>query len=356
MSNINRDDRYVRRSNGMRVVRGMVFWYNPNPSIDKNSEPVVWVKGNKFRDHRQYGDRGWLVVSNDVGNLTSSVCTIVPITSQTKNSISPTRVHFYFEGIPLVILCEQAMTVNISELTDFRYFLQDSIMDKVSEALRVHFQIPENKDSVGTMYSLKNIEDIIDGIVRRKVSQYRVNTAKQVDIDDAVLRIGESLENLLKGEYKETDENKKEVNDCAGFVYHDYLSDVDTPNVVDSSGCGVQPVDGADIKSQTDKFYSKYPSLRPEVNKSDTRISWKDDSDLDEKGEEEKKTKTRKTSRKSVSSRTHRKWDDETIKEFMDDMEKLPPTEVADKWGYESVSKIYKVRYYLQSKINKMEK
>lgn len=371
MSNRNREDRFFRQSNGLKVIRGMVFRYDINPSIRKDSEPMVWVGGNQLRDHRQYGERDWLVVSNDLGNLTSPTCIVVPITSKKYDkSYIPTHVPFYFDGIPLTVLCEHTMTVNTCELREFRYVLQDSIMDKVSEALRVQFQIPENKNSLGITGTLKSIEEMIDSIVQEKVKKYRVNTAKQVDIEDAALRIGEAIESLLKSDVVEDSVDNapcgvaEDETPNVGFTYHDYSSDVvDTDNVRDDSEDEEKVVTSSNNKgkqmhmSQTDKFYRKYPSMRPvsvtpskESSDAENIASSNDENNA---GHTERKTK-KTANRKTKSDRTNRKWDVDTIKSFMSDVDKLPPTEAASKWGYDTVGKMYKAKYYLQSKLNKM--
>ncbi len=107
----------------------MVFWFNIDDSIDKMSDPKVVVKNREFNDCRQYGNRNWLVVSNDGGN-DGSICNIVPITSSDSKSYIPTHVVFTCKGKQLTVLCEQMMTVNCVQLQEYDYTVSDELMEK----------------------------------------------------------------------------------------------------------------------------------------------------------------------------------------------------------------------------------
>ena len=51
------------------VRRGMVFWYNIDPSVDKHNVPKIQKYGESYTDRILYGHRPWLVVSSDDVNV-----------------------------------------------------------------------------------------------------------------------------------------------------------------------------------------------------------------------------------------------------------------------------------------------
>ena len=103
------------------IKRGQVWFY----------EPTVTPSG-----HIQKGSRPVIIVSNDKLNDTSSVVLAVPCTTQIKRNF-PTHVLFIMNGKVSVALAEQVMPVNVDELTNVNYILEDYMMESVDEALRI---------------------------------------------------------------------------------------------------------------------------------------------------------------------------------------------------------------------------
>ena len=105
----------------LKVKRGMVFFVedrdNCYGSVEKKGRP-------------------YLVISNDIGNKHSNICTVAAITSR-KSCAGPYQVLFRNVNDDYnVILCEQIKTISISQLREYRWTVSDDVMKRVDKALR----------------------------------------------------------------------------------------------------------------------------------------------------------------------------------------------------------------------------
>lgn len=186
-----------------KVKRGMVFYYNIDPSVDKKNVPPINVLGRQRYDNREYGWRPFVVISSDeVCQLNRTVC-ITPMRSTSDKDIQQleNRVYFNYGSELAEVLCEHIYTVNTSELTRYDSFLNECVMSEIDKKIAMNLSIPYER-VFRDRASLKDIENIILAIVQKRVDEVRkeqVTAAKAsgVDIDDAVLRIGDELSNLF---------------------------------------------------------------------------------------------------------------------------------------------------------------
>lgn len=98
----------------------------------------VWFHKPEYTPtgHIQKGPRPVIIVSNDHLNQSSSVVLAVPCTTQLKRNF-PTHVLFIMNNHTSVALTEQMGPVNVEELTNFQYSLEEYIMNQVDEAIKV---------------------------------------------------------------------------------------------------------------------------------------------------------------------------------------------------------------------------
>lgn len=200
-----------------RLRRGMVFTYNINPDVDKRNVPPITIRGGKERkDFKEYGERYFVIVSSDdVCQEFKTVC-IVPFTTyREKEGIQKSDNHVYFNYLGEVaeVLCEHIYTVNATELELYSTTLNDCVMSEIDKKLAMNLSIPYEK-VFRDRASLKDIENIILAIVQKRVDEVRAEQitaakAQGVDIDDAVLRISDTLSNLFD---VKIDELKKQVS------------------------------------------------------------------------------------------------------------------------------------------------
>lgn len=119
----------------MEVRRGDIFYANLGDVVGSE----------------QSGIRPVLIVQNDIGNKFSPTIIALPITSRQKN-ILPTHVMIMGNkyGLPKnsIILGEQIRTLDKSRLIEKIGFLDNSIMEKVKEALKISFNIRKKFEDV----------------------------------------------------------------------------------------------------------------------------------------------------------------------------------------------------------------
>lgn len=118
-----------------RVKRGMVFWFDPTKTYNQTNQYVT-SQGSYEHSHIQNYNRPWLVVSSDYINFSTSVCTIVPITTE-KEGKKDCDYHYTFEvdGKMVTLLLEQIRTVDMGALGDFFYCLSDDFMRIVDKLI-----------------------------------------------------------------------------------------------------------------------------------------------------------------------------------------------------------------------------
>lgn len=120
-----------RSVNNVLVRRGDVFYADLNPVVGSE----------------QGGIRPVLVVQNDVGNKYSPTVIIAAITSQIEKAKLPTHVELQHDDFGLekdsVILLEQLRTIDKRRLKEKITFLDQDIMIKVDEALKISLGLTE---------------------------------------------------------------------------------------------------------------------------------------------------------------------------------------------------------------------
>lgn len=109
----------------MLVRRGDIFYADLNPVVGSE----------------QGGTRPVLVVQNDVGNKYSPTVIIAAITSQIEKAKLPTHIELTHEDYGLekdsVVLLEQLRTIDKKRLKEKIAFLDQEVMSKVDEALKI---------------------------------------------------------------------------------------------------------------------------------------------------------------------------------------------------------------------------
>ena len=115
----------------MLVRRGDIFYADLNPVVGSE----------------QGGIRPVLVVQNDVGNKYSPTVIIAAITSQIDKAKLPTHVELKSTDYGLekdsVILLEQLRTIDKRRLKEKIAILDQDIMEKVDEALKISLGLTE---------------------------------------------------------------------------------------------------------------------------------------------------------------------------------------------------------------------
>ena len=117
---------------GQKFLRGQVWW------IGTAKEYIGTV---------QSPNRPHVIVSNNVGNRSAGYVMVVPCTSEIKRLDMPTHLECEFNGKKNMIMCEQIKTVNVDELLSYMFTLDDSMLDKIDDALKIALGIVDRKSS-----------------------------------------------------------------------------------------------------------------------------------------------------------------------------------------------------------------
>ena len=347
--------------------RGMVFWAELDKMDKKQEQAKIVVSGKTYDDHIQKGNRPWLIVSNDKGNLEGDIVTVVPLTLSKHG--------FHGEDFPThvilnspdyrgdsIVLCEQIRCANKCQLTDYYGTLDEESMSRVEDAIMISLGIQRllKGTSKSTLY---NIEEIIESIVRQKIEQYkRMNVVFDNDIDDTALRIGDKLEELFKvsmpqptiGQiYESKKQSSSESEDVKKPVAtRRSLQGDSTKQKIDDKDVDVKerPLAKINTDYSSNKSGTGIKSGMSPVEKFNRRAS------VSEQMKNSKNTKTGKDNKKSRKGYDYKptriRWTEENMKEFLDDIEKKPLTEVAKKWGYSTPKKVCQMKYYVQNKLD----
>jgi mRNA-degrading endonuclease toxin of MazEF toxin-antitoxin module len=231
--------------------------------------------------HIQKGPRPVVILSSDEINKTSPVILVAPCTAQPKCRNFPTQVLFVSADKISIALVHQAGPVAIEELEEYKFSLPEYIMEQFDKAIMFAF-----------------------GISTTRKTQLDVT----IDFSPSLFA---------------ADKIMPYTSDVTGVV---------GTFVKDESVSSVRPPLPA---SQVDKFYSRYPSLRPsESDRTDASY----EKNALEKGEDSKK------------------WTDEKMKDFVNEYASLTPAgrvKMFKKYGLANISVLtsyyYRFKKYLDS-------
>lgn len=107
--------------------------------IDIKRGQVWWTHfKDTGQDHILMGSRPAIIVSNDVCNAFSEVIHVCPCTSAIKKPY-PTQVPFILNGKINIALTDQIVPINISELDNMVYVVEDYVMHNISQAIKWQF-------------------------------------------------------------------------------------------------------------------------------------------------------------------------------------------------------------------------
>ena len=106
--------------------------------IQKIRKNQVWLckLDERTEGHVQGGTRPVVIVSNDMGNYYSNICTVVPCTSQEKTDL-PTHCFFTLYGNKNTILTEQITTIDRDKLIKYIGTLDDELAESVNESILI---------------------------------------------------------------------------------------------------------------------------------------------------------------------------------------------------------------------------
>ena len=98
---------------------------------------LYYIENSKtYSGNLQGGDRPVVIVSNDIGNETSSVLEVVFLTTKEK-AIMPTHVRIASAKYPSIALCEQITTINKERVKKYLGKCSDAEIQAIDRALAI---------------------------------------------------------------------------------------------------------------------------------------------------------------------------------------------------------------------------
>lgn len=142
-----------------------------------------YINPNNKNNSLQQKKRPALIIQNDKGNQFSPTTLVLPITHVVKNMYLPTHVPInkgqFGLKVDSIILAEQVVTINKSDLTQYSYIgrISEEKMNEVDNALEVSVGLQKNKEQK-TIIDLDYVQKLI-----YKINRYQEKYNKYGDID-----------------------------------------------------------------------------------------------------------------------------------------------------------------------------
>ena len=177
---------------GQKFLRGQVWW------IGTAKEYIGTI---------QSPNRPHVIVSNNVGNRSAGYVMVVPCTSELKRMDMPTHLECEFNGKKNMIMCEQIKTVNIDELLSYMFTLDDNMLDKIDDALKIALGIVDKKSS-----EIKsNKEEFADNCIDTTIDNVLTEAQPIMEVTEAETKVANIIELPMSknGKYKVWDEETK---------------------------------------------------------------------------------------------------------------------------------------------------
>lgn len=120
----------------------------------------VWLcKLPKSAGSVQQNVRPCVIISNDKGNTYSNICTVIPITTQTKK---PLPTHYSLtetNTIQGTVLCEQIQTIYQGYLLSYKGNLTETDLNEIEKCICIALNLSPYKDnSVCIAFNLEDFE------------------------------------------------------------------------------------------------------------------------------------------------------------------------------------------------------
>lgn len=249
--------------------------------------------------------RPWVIISCDDNNYNSPCLSVAPVSSK-KYDGYPFHVHFVNpERGSQIIEVEQTTCKSIKRFelsgSHYMYTLSDEIMEKVDEAICVHFGVQTR-----TSRFLKQLEDGIDRIINTKLK-----------------------------ELKELNSGSPDMIDKLTARMNDFFSEVTATNSnSENSGEDHQVPKVKNTTSQIDKFNKRYGRTEQSSSNSNS-------------------TSSSTSTPKKKSGRTT--WTNELMKQYVEDCKTMSLSDVALKYGLKDSNVAAQYKYKFISKLREVD-
>ena len=129
---------------------------------------IYYIEGTTFTGSEVGGNRPAIIVSNNTGNVHSSVVEVVYLTTKPKKPL-PTHVQIFSSKVPSTALCEQIVTVSKDRIKDRMGALTEKEMQNLDAALIISLGLADKATGAEVGVSMEVLEARIERNVYREL-------------------------------------------------------------------------------------------------------------------------------------------------------------------------------------------
>lgn len=325
-------------------MRGQV-WYRNNCSNGKTSSI-------------QEGERPVLIFSSDYGNASSSFVNVIPLTSEYKPSMPINVIIKNLSGYTQVALCNQLYPCDKDELRDYQYTVSDLTMSRIEKGVMIANGLDKYIKNVDVSCSFDQLKSVIEGIVESRVNEIlkdRKRNESMITIDIVNSIVDKLVEesgckysikedaHIDKRINEEISRRDKELNrelsaeEVASYGEEDDRSSHSIGSSIMKDALKNIKIDKRKSKPKSNCKPSQYITSHPPV----TMAQKVHEMDKEESNLKKKNKKN--------------KWTLDVCRQFCEDKDKLPASEMVDKYNLKDVKQVCQYYYYCKGKINKSQ-
>lgn len=262
---------------------------------------------NNEKSSVQKKSRPYVIVSCEQNNNCSPVINCVPICTRANDHL-PSHVYYKYGERDQLVLCEQITTLSVNDFhrngSHFLYSFNLDFMNEVDKTLAAQLGLTPR------VADMKVLENIVEKLAADKEAE-------------------------LKRKYEDRIEERVSV--IADRLAKKFGINLTAKDMLDGANYRPEELAFVDKKTRTEMSATIKERTTPQTAKYEGDLSVYADSLTETKSPEPKTTKVdtdiedKKTEKKK--GKTNRKWDNESMKKFLDDYSHLSISVMASKWG-----------------------
>lgn len=195
-----------------KYVRGSV-WYAADKDIFSDKAAA--------NTHTQRGSRLVIIVSSNIGNVTSDMINVIPMSTKVAKKMTINVPVLGYDGIEQIALCNMLMPMPKEYLIEYKYTLSDKVMKEIEKGILIANGMNSYAKTEEVSYTFDQLKSVIESIVSHRVSMI-LESERESANKIGVVEISNMVEDLMKNA-------SKEVRDEMDPVLHKS----DEPHVVD---------------------------------------------------------------------------------------------------------------------------
>lgn len=171
-----------------KYVRGSV-WYAADKDIFSDKAIA--------NTHTQRGSRLVIIFSSNVGNVTSDMVNVIPLSTKVSKKMKINVPVLGYDGVEQIALCNMLMPMPKEYLIEYKYTLSDKTMKEVELGVLVANEMDSYAKTEEVAYTFDQLKSVIESIVSHRVSMILESERKSAN-KIGIVEISNMVENLMK--------------------------------------------------------------------------------------------------------------------------------------------------------------